>query len=88
MGKTRLSSKGHVVLPKAIRDAHGWRAGVELVVEDLPDGVRLKTAKSRKPSRIEDVFGALRYIGEPKTIEEMDAAIPRQVRRRRARGRY
>ncbi len=32
---TRLSSKGQVVLPKEIRDRHGWEAGLEMIVEDL-----------------------------------------------------
>jgi hypothetical protein len=40
------------------------------------------------PTRPEDVRGSLRYEGPPKTIEEMDAGIVAEVKRRHARGRY
>jgi len=40
------------------------------------------------PTRIEDVFGCLRYAGEPKTLAEMDAGIAEEVKARHARGRY
>ncbi len=36
----------------------------------------------------EDVFGSLKYKGKAKTIEEMNAAIEIEVKRRHARGRY
>jgi AbrB family looped-hinge helix DNA binding protein len=37
--KTKVSTKGQVILPKAIRDRRGWTAGAELLVEDRPEGV-------------------------------------------------
>lgn len=40
------------------------------------------------PTRSEDVAGILKYSGPPKTLEEMDAAITAEVKRRHARGRY
>ena len=40
------------------------------------------------PTRPEAVFGMLRYRGRPKTLEEMDAGVAAETRRRRARGRY
>jgi AbrB family looped-hinge helix DNA binding protein len=85
---TRLSSKGQVVLPKSIRDAHRWRPGVEFMVEDTSAGVLLRPAKPFSPSRIEEVAGCLRYTGKPKTLAQMDAAIRSEVKARRARGRY
>lgn len=36
---TTVSTKGQVILPKAIRDQRHWPAGTELVVEDTPEGV-------------------------------------------------
>ncbi len=83
-----ISTKGQVILPKAIRERRKWAAGTRLVVEETADGVLLKLAPLFVPSRPEDVFGMLRYSGPPKTIEEMDAAITTEVKRRRARGRY
>ena len=85
---TTVSTKGQVILPKAIRERRNWSAGTRLVVEETPDGVLLKPAPVFAPRRPEDVAGMLAYRGPPKTIEEMDAAITAEVRRRHARGRY
>jgi AbrB family looped-hinge helix DNA binding protein len=85
---TVISTKGQVILPKSIREKRRWAPGTRLVVEERPDGVLLRRAPAIAPTRPEDVAGMLAYKGEPKTIEEMDAAIDAEVRRRRARGRY
>lgn len=88
METTRLSSKGQVILPKSVRDAHRWQPGTEFIVENLPDGVLLRALKPFAPSRFEDVDGCLRYTGKAKTLDQMEAAIGAEVRRRHARGRY
>ena len=85
---TIVSTKGQVILPKAIRQRRNWTPGTRLVVEDIPDGVLLKTAPVFAPTRPEEVAGMLAHRGPPKTVEEMDAAITAEVKRRRARGRY
>jgi hypothetical protein len=65
-----------------------WAPGTRLVVEETPDGVLPKAAPVFAPTRPEEVAGMLAYRGRPKTLEEMDAAIAAEVKRRRARGRY
>ncbi len=35
---TRLTSKGQVVIPKAVRERMQWHAGMRLEVEELRDG--------------------------------------------------
>jgi len=75
-------------LPKAIREKRRWKAGTRLTVEDRPDGVLLKPVEKKKKLTIADWAGILKYKGPPKTIEEMNAAIEKEVRRRHARGRY
>jgi AbrB family looped-hinge helix DNA binding protein len=85
---TMLSTKGQVILPKAIREQRHWKAGTRLTVEDTAEGVLLKPAPAFPPTRPEDVLGMLRYKGPPKTVEEMNAAIDAEVKRRHARGRY
>jgi AbrB family looped-hinge helix DNA binding protein len=85
---TTLSTKGQVILPKAIREQRQWKAGTRLTVEDTDEGVLLKAAPIFPPTRPEDVFGLLRYKGAPKSIEQMNAGIAAEVRRRRARHRY
>lgn len=85
---TIVSTKGQVILPAAIRRHRGWSAGTRLVVQETPQGVLLRPAPLFPPSRPEDVFGSLPHQGPPKTIEEMNAGIAAEVRRRHARGRY
>jgi AbrB family looped-hinge helix DNA binding protein len=86
---TTVSTKGQVILPKAIRDQLHWDAGTRLVVEHTADGVILKPLRTAfAPARPEDVFGCLPYKGEPKSVEEMKAGIGTEAKRRHARGRY
>jgi AbrB family looped-hinge helix DNA binding protein len=87
--RTRLSTKGQVVVPKEIRQRRGWEPGAELTIEETEDGVLLKRARLVPPTRIEDVAGCLHRPGmKALTIEEMDEAIAAEVRRQHARGRY
>jgi AbrB family looped-hinge helix DNA binding protein len=79
--KTRLSSKGQVIIPKAVRDRHGWQPGVELEVEDRGDAVVLRLPSPFRRTTIEEVYGCLKYDGPPITIEEMDQAVEREARR-------
>lgn len=81
----RLSTKGQVILPKSIRQRRHWDTGTRLVVEDTVDGVLLKTAPSFEPTKSDEVFGSLKVSGPPKTIEEMDAGVLAEARRRHAR---
>jgi AbrB family looped-hinge helix DNA binding protein len=91
--RTRVSTKGQVILPKAVRERHGWSAGTVLEIVDGPKGVTLKAAQTAPViarTRPADVFGMLKqfYDGPPKTIQDMNAAIEAEVLRRHARGRY
>jgi AbrB family looped-hinge helix DNA binding protein len=85
---TTVSTKGQIILPKAVRQRKHWDPGTRLVVEDTPEGVLLKAAPVFAPTRPEEVSGMLAYCGRSKTTEEMDLAITAEVKRRRARGRY
>jgi AbrB family looped-hinge helix DNA binding protein len=83
MAKTRLSSKGQVIIPKDVRDRHGWQPGAELEVEDRGDAVLLRTARIFPRKTVAQVFGCLKYEGPPLTIEQMNAAVAREARKRR-----
>jgi AbrB family looped-hinge helix DNA binding protein len=48
MTQTKMSTRGRVVLPKAIRDKRRWKAGMRLSVEERPDGVLLKLVEKNK----------------------------------------
>jgi AbrB family looped-hinge helix DNA binding protein len=75
MEVTRLSSKGQIIIPKALRTAHKWEVGQEFVAIDVGDGILLKPKKPFPETKLEDVAGCLQYKGKPKTIEEMNEAI-------------
>jgi AbrB family looped-hinge helix DNA binding protein len=82
METTKLSSKGQIVLPKAVRDQHGWAPGTEFVVESTPDGVRLRAKALFPPTELTEVFGSVAHTGPAKSIEAMDAGIRAAVARR------
>lgn len=79
MEVTRLSSKGQVIIPKALRDIHHWEAGQELVVIDVGDGILLKPKKPFPETTLAQVVGCLKYRGKPKNPEELEDAIGRGV---------
>ncbi|HUZ66237.1 MAG TPA: AbrB/MazE/SpoVT family DNA-binding domain-containing protein [Beijerinckiaceae bacterium] len=85
---TILSTKGQVILPMAIRRQRRWGPGARLTVEDTPDGVLLKAEPLFAPTRPEDVFACLAYKGPPKTLEDMEAGVAAEARRRHARDRH
>ncbi len=82
---TTVSTKGQVILPKAIRTHRKWDAGTRLIVEETPEGVLLKRAPAFAPTRSENVFGMLPCAGKPKSIEEMEAGVLAEARRRHGR---
>ncbi len=82
---TKVSTKGQVILPKSIRQDRRWSPGTRLIVEDTPDGVLLKAAPLFAATRPEDVYGSLPSKEAPKTLEEMEASIAAEARRRHAR---
>ena len=83
---TVVSTKGQVILPKAIRQQRRWDAGTRLVVEDTPDGVLLRPAPLFPAAKPKDVFGSLRHSGAPRSLEEMEAGIAAEAKHKHARG--
>ena len=79
---TVVSTKGQVILPKAIRDQLHWAAGTRLSVENTPDGVLLKSTPIFAPSSIDKLFGSMRHEGPALSIDDMDAAITREAKLR------
>lgn len=81
---TTVSTKGQVILPKAVRTLLGWQAGTRVVVENTRDGVLLKPLPVFDATRPEQVFGSLGYRGAPRSVEDMDAAVLAEAKRRHA----
>ncbi|MDX2216418.1 MAG: AbrB/MazE/SpoVT family DNA-binding domain-containing protein [Oculatellaceae cyanobacterium bins.114] len=76
---TRLSNEGQVTIPKALRTAHHWEAGQELVAINVGDGILLKPKKPFAETTLAQVAGCLRYQGKPKSLDELDDAIRQGV---------
>jgi AbrB family looped-hinge helix DNA binding protein len=79
---TIVSTKGQVILPKAVRQQKRWEAGTRLTVENTKEGVLLKAAPLFAATEPGDVFGSLRHRGKPKSLEDMNAAVAAEARRR------
>ncbi len=80
---TRLSTKGQLIIPKDIRDRHGWRAGSALIVEDRGTEVVLRSPLEIPETTLEDLVGCTGYSGPRRSLEEMEEAIARGARERR-----
>lgn len=86
METTKLSSKGQVILPAAIRAANQWKAGVEFAVENTSAGVLLRPIKSVPSTTLDEVVGCTSYAGKPHSLEDMDKAITAEIKTHHARG--
>lgn len=86
---THISSKGQVIIPKALRDAKRWAAGTALVAEQTPDGILLRPATS-EPKRaasatLQGIQQRIGYQGKPISVAEMKQAIADEAARRGGR---
>jgi AbrB family looped-hinge helix DNA binding protein len=88
METTRLSTKGQVILPKALRSSRAWLPGTVFLVEETAEGVLLRPLRRFPKTRLEDVAGCLKYTDAPKTISQMKRGIQRQIKKRHDSGRY
>ncbi len=70
METVKLSSKGQIVIPKEIRQAHHWSVGTEFIVSAVGDELRLTPAPLFPPTRVEDGVGLLARKGRKKLSEE------------------
>ena len=78
---TVISTKGQVILPKAIRDQRQWPTGTRLTVENTPDGVLLRASRAFAETSVDAVFGSMAYAGPPLSVEDMNAVIAQEARK-------
>lgn len=79
---TRLSSKGQVIIPKAVRTAHRWEAGLDFMVIDTGDGILLKPQAAFVATVLSDVAGMLKDKVPKRSDAEIQAALNADIRRR------
>jgi AbrB family looped-hinge helix DNA binding protein len=82
LARTKLSSKGQVIIPKALRTALGLEAGMEFLVERQGGDVVLRPRTPFPPTTVEQAFGFLKYNGPRRSIEEMNAGVLEEAKRR------
>jgi AbrB family looped-hinge helix DNA binding protein len=75
--QTKMSAKGQVVIPKAVRDRFQWGDGADLEVVERADGVLLRSpAPKRERISIEEFRRRVPpHDGPALTLEEIDAAL-------------
>lgn len=83
--KTKVSSKGQVVLPQPIRLALGLVPGSELEVIADGDQVILRRPSRFKRVTIEEALGCAGYDGPARTVDEMNAGVAEMLRAKAAR---
>jgi AbrB family looped-hinge helix DNA binding protein len=81
MDITRLAEKGQIVIPKRILTAYGWGPGLEFVVEETDDGIKLKPIKPFKTTKISDLLGCLKYKGPKKSLKDGEPASEEGARK-------
>lgn len=71
-----MSSKGQIVIPKAMRDSHHLQPGVELVIVEEGNSLRLMPAATVRKSTVNEVGGILHRQGrKPISDDDMRAAL-------------
>ena len=79
----RLSKKGQIMVPKKIRQRHGWMGGTELVLEERGDSVLLRSARRFPKTTLEDLVGCTGYEGPAKSLKELEAGVAKGAGERR-----
>jgi AbrB family looped-hinge helix DNA binding protein len=76
METVKVSSKGQIVIPKALREAGHIHAGTELIISAIADGLMLIPAQRIKPTKVADGLGML---AEPDRKKLSDAEVKRRI---------
>lgn len=81
----KMSARGQIAIPKALRLARKWKAGTEFVIQETSEGVLIKPKRERKREgktlAWEDLIGIMPYKGPRRSIGEMDEAVMREARK-------
>ena len=70
METVKVSSKGQIVIPKSLRDAHRIHTGDSFVVTAVGDELRLKPAPATGQSSLKVVAGMLHRPGARKLSDK------------------
>lgn len=83
LATTRMSSKGQVVIPEAIRDELGLEAGAQFVVVGQGDAIILKTITKPSVTEFKSMLKTVQQQARLAGLKKSDvAAAIRKVRKR------
>ncbi len=89
MPTTLLSSKGQIIIPKALREARHWSPGMRLEVLETTEGLLLKPVDRPRKTPLHTGLTAIRqrvgYRGPVVTLAEMDSAVLGEAARKNSR---
>lgn len=74
MSTTHLSSRGQIVIPKSIREAHNWTAGQEFEIVESGNALVLRPKKPFPETTLDEVVGCANYDGPRIPTEELSGA--------------
>ena len=77
---TVMSTKGQIVLPRSIREAHRLRPGAQFIVEDRGDEIVLRQKDNQKKLKWSELAARVNYKGPRKSLRQMDEAITAEAR--------
>jgi len=83
MPTTRLSSKGQVVIPKSVREAHDWEPGQEFEIIENNDSVVLRPKKPFPKTTFEQVVGCANYDGPRVSTEQLTGTHALRLKQQR-----
>jgi AbrB family looped-hinge helix DNA binding protein len=70
-----LSTKGQVVIPRALRESLGLVAGTKFDVRSEHGVLVLRPLSPLRTTTLDEIVAVLKYDGPRKSLEEMDAGI-------------
>jgi AbrB family looped-hinge helix DNA binding protein len=83
METTVMSSKGQIIIPKALRDSYRWQLGTKLEVHETAEGLLLKPVlienKNNLHLGLQAIRAGIAYKGPALSIKEMNAAVTREA---------
>ena len=72
MPRAKMTSKGQITIPKAVRDKLGLKSGSSVCFDAYESFYLIKPLQD---DPLEELEGFFNYSGKPHSIDEMNAAI-------------
>ena len=75
----KVSETGQIIIPPEMRKIYRLEVGTEIILTDTGKGILIQPKPPFHPTTLNEVAGCLKYNGSPKTLEDMEAAIPQGI---------